>query len=83
MHRRGGLPHAGTIALEKDFQAIKSSARWRIGHLLVRLLEVLLLRGKPPLAIDHMGKLSDPYTHLTPRRPAATLPGHESLWPMV
>jgi peptidoglycan/LPS O-acetylase OafA/YrhL len=30
-----------------------------------------------------LSRKPDPYTHLTPRHPAATLPAHESLWPMV
>lgn len=40
--------------LEKDLEALLGSARWRVGNRLVRMLEVVLLRKKRPLAVDHM-----------------------------
>ncbi|MBP6242559.1 MAG: hypothetical protein KA361_00105 [Chromatiaceae bacterium] len=40
--------------LEQDLQRIRASARWRLGHGLVRVMEVLMLRGKPRLVIDDM-----------------------------
>lgn len=40
--------------LRKDHQALVSSARWRWGSRLVRLFELLMLRKKQPLAVDHM-----------------------------
>jgi len=40
--------------LRKDHQALVSSARWRWGNRLVRLVEILMLRKKQPLAVDHM-----------------------------
>jgi flagellar biosynthesis GTPase FlhF len=40
--------------LDKDLDALVFSARWRLGNLLVRMVEILMLRKKQPLAIDHM-----------------------------
>ncbi len=40
--------------LEKDFNALTASVRWRIGNKLTRCAEALLLRKKQPLAVDHM-----------------------------
>jgi GT2 family glycosyltransferase/glycosyltransferase involved in cell wall biosynthesis len=38
----------------RDLEAIQASARWRLGNRLVRFLEVLLLRGRPPLVLDEL-----------------------------
>lgn len=40
--------------LEQDLRRLRASARWRLGHGLVRVIEVLMLRGKPRLVIDDM-----------------------------
>jgi GT2 family glycosyltransferase/glycosyltransferase involved in cell wall biosynthesis len=37
-----------------DLEAIRSSARWKTGHRLIRILEILLLRGDPRLVMDEM-----------------------------
>lgn len=42
--------------LRRDYQALISSARWRWGNFLVRLIEILLFRKKQPLAVDHMNE---------------------------
>jgi hypothetical protein len=46
---------------KNDLDALIRSRRWRIGHGIVSILERLLLRGKPPLAIDHMRSVCDEY----------------------
>ena len=40
--------------LEKDVGALSESARWRTGNVLIRIAEILLMRGKPRLALNHM-----------------------------
>ncbi len=62
---RGGIER-----LEKDYQAVKSSARWRVGCRVVRLLEILLLRGKPPLVMDRMADTFAAARNWGPRPPA-------------
>ncbi len=43
--------------LHKDFLALMSSKRWKTGDKLIRLVEILLLRKKQPLAVDQMQKV--------------------------
>ena len=43
--------------LDKNFQALLSSARWRVGNRTIRTLELLMLRGKPTLAADRMQQI--------------------------
>ena len=40
--------------LENDVNAFDQSARWKVGNSLMRVIEFMLLRGKPKLALDHM-----------------------------
>lgn len=40
--------------LHKDFQALLSSRRWKVGNKLIRGLEIIFLQKKQPLAVDHM-----------------------------
>lgn len=47
--------------LHKDFHALKESKRWKAGNALIRFLEILLLRGREPLALDHMEKIISEY----------------------
>ena len=41
-------------AAERDVSATLGSWRWRLGDRLVRLIEMLLLRRREPLAMDHL-----------------------------
>lgn len=37
-----------------DIEAVRASARWRIGNMLIRFLEGLMFRGRPPLVLDEL-----------------------------
>ena len=41
--------------LGSDFKVFKQSKRWTIGHGVVRMLEMALMRKKVPIAMDHIG----------------------------
>ncbi len=43
--------------LDSDVQALLQSKRWKVGNLLVGLLERALLRGSKPTAADHMREI--------------------------
>ncbi|MFZ2630260.1 MAG: hypothetical protein WA081_02390 [Desulfosalsimonadaceae bacterium] len=47
--------------LERDFQALLGSARWQVGDRFTRMGEILLLRKKKPLAVDHMQAVFDQF----------------------
>lgn len=47
--------------LQKDFLALKSSLRWKVGQATMRTVEIMLFRGKPGLAIDHMQQIFDDF----------------------
>jgi chromosome segregation and condensation protein ScpB len=47
--------------LERDFQSLLGSVRWRVGDTLTRIGEVLLLRKKQPLSVDAMRKIFDQF----------------------
>ena len=40
--------------LEKDVSALSNSARWKVGNALIRIVEIMLFRGRPRLALNHM-----------------------------
>ena len=40
--------------LKNDFLSLRKSWRWRVGNLCIRSLEVLILRPKKSMAIDHL-----------------------------
>jgi GT2 family glycosyltransferase len=42
--------------MENDILSLRQSARWKVGNGVIRSLEIMLLRGIPSLAIDHMQK---------------------------
>jgi hypothetical protein len=41
--------------LDSDFNALRKSKRWTIGNSVVRMIEIVLLRKKVPIAMDHIG----------------------------
>ncbi|MEJ5363472.1 MAG: glycosyltransferase [Desulfosoma sp.] len=47
--------------LHKDFCALKESKRRKAGNALIRFLKILVLRGREPLALDHMEKIFSEY----------------------
>jgi hypothetical protein len=48
--------------LESDLNALLASKRWQLGNGLVRLVEIILLRKKQPMAIDHMQALFEQFS---------------------
>jgi len=61
--REGELHHATQTShqlsrwieqLQRHTEATLASWRWKVGNSLVRLVEILLLRPKVPLSVDHM-----------------------------
>jgi len=51
--------------LEKDINAFAASARWKVGHTIIGLIEKLLLRGRSRLALDHMQDIFKEYKDIT------------------
>jgi chromosome segregation ATPase len=45
--------------LQNDLDSLLNSKRWRTGNFLIRMLEIILLRKKQPLAVDHMQQIFD------------------------
>ena len=46
----------GISKIDKDLKALLTSARWNAGNKIIRAVEIMLLRKKQPLAIDHIQK---------------------------
>ncbi|RKT44463.1 glycosyltransferase [Thiocapsa rosea] len=61
--------------LGRDYTAVKSSARWKIGNRLVRAVEVLLLRGKPRLVMDEIADTLKALRDWDDAQTAASRPG--------
>lgn len=40
--------------LDSDFNSLRKSKRWTVGNSMVRMIEILLLRKKVPIAMDHI-----------------------------
>lgn len=53
--------------VENDYISLKKSYRWKAGNTLVRLLEIMLLRTKHPIVIDHIDKLFREHRSWLPR----------------
>jgi len=51
--------------LEQDITAFSKSVRWKTGHALIGLIEKLLLRGNPRLALDHIQDIFKEYKGIT------------------
>ncbi|MBC2695556.1 MAG: hypothetical protein HF982_09850 [Desulfobacteraceae bacterium] len=47
--------------LENDVSAMCDSTRWKTGNTVIRIFEIMLLRGKPRLAMNHMQKIFSEY----------------------
>lgn len=47
--------------LERDFQDLTGSFRWRTGNRVARLAEILMFRQKQPLVVDHIRKVFDQF----------------------
>lgn len=63
--------------LDEDLSMIFASWRWRLGHAAVTLLERLLLRGRVPLAKDHVEQLLAEFRAFNPLVDQRTLFGVE------
>jgi len=63
--------------LDEDLSMIFASWRWRLGHAAVTLLERLLLRGRVPLAKDHVEHLLAEFRAFNPLVDQRTLFGVE------
>ena len=51
--------------LENDLTQLSNSARWKVGHVVIRLVETMLFRGKTRLAMDHMQDIFKEYKSIT------------------
>ncbi len=43
--------------LKNDVSALSKSARWKTGNAAIRIVEIMLLRGRPRLALNHMQEI--------------------------
>ncbi len=51
--------------LKKDFKALKNSKRWKMGNVLIRGLEILTLRPRKNMAIDHLENIFKDYEKIS------------------
>ena len=60
-HHQNYLLKSWIGQIENDYVAIRNSARWKTGDILVRFMEIMMFRKKQPLVTDHLDQLFQDY----------------------